>query len=180
MCVLSNPDCAVFIQEQYKETAEWLAVKSMADSLADYIALDSVKNEINATNTPAASSGKIQDIIFNKAQDLGFNSEAKGLFQDYANKGLRPDYFKPMGKTGVLIEVERGKTNQNNMDFLDIWKCHICKHADYLFLFVPKALSQNASGKIVGRPFKVTSAHIGAFFQPENYINVRGVVVFGY
>jgi hypothetical protein len=177
---MSNENCAVFVQSAYKESAEWLSVKALADSLADFISLDSVRDEINATNAPSASSGKIQDIILHKAQSLGFSSEAKGLFQEYANKGLRPDYFRQMGQTGILIEVERGKTNQNNMDFLDIWKCHICKQADYLFLFVPKELRQNASGKIVGRPFKVTRAHVSAFFETGNYVNVRGVVVFGY
>ena len=29
------------------------------------------------------------------------------------------------------------------MDLLDFWKCHLCHHADYLFLMVPQALKHN-------------------------------------
>lgn len=43
-------------------------------------------------------------------------------------------------KSGIILEVERGKTLMNNMDLLDMWKCHICEHARYLFSIVPKAL----------------------------------------
>ena len=46
----------------------------------------------------------------------------------------------PLADTGIILEVERGKTTINNMDLLDFWKCHICAHADYLFLMVPTEL----------------------------------------
>ena len=49
----------------------------------------------------------------------------------------------PLADTGIILEVERGKTTINNMDLLDFWKCHICAHADYLFLMVPRELRQN-------------------------------------
>ena len=39
------------------------------------------------------------------------------------------------------MEVERGKTTTNNMDLLDIYKCHICEEANHLFLFVPIEVS---------------------------------------
>ena len=48
-----------------------------------------------------------------------------------------------MESSGILLEVERGKTTTNNMDLLDFWKCHLCRHADYLFLMVPQALRHN-------------------------------------
>ena len=38
---------------------------------------------------------------------LGFTSEKKGLFADYKVAGLRPDYFKKVGDSGILFEVER-------------------------------------------------------------------------
>jgi hypothetical protein len=57
--------------------------------------------------------------ILEYAKLLGFRNEAKGLFKDYPNNGLRPDYFKIIGPTGSILEVERGKTNINNLDFLD-------------------------------------------------------------
>jgi hypothetical protein len=92
---------------------------------------------------------------------------------------LRPDYFLEIEDTGIILEVERGKTNQNNMDFLDFWKCHICMHAHYLFLMVPEELRQSAQGS-VSKPFSATFAHLSAFFEPQNYTNVRGMVLFGY
>lgn len=113
------------------------------------------------------------------ALELGFKDEAKGLFKHYKNKGLRPDYYRPIGETGIILEVERGKTNQNNMDFLDFWKCHICRHANYLILMVPNELQQKVGGPI-SRPFGTTLSHLSAFFEEENYTNVRGLVLFGY
>ena len=61
------------------------------------------------------------------------------MLLEYENK-LRPDYYRPLETSGILLEVERGKTTTNNMDLLDFWKCHLCRHADYLFLMVPQAL----------------------------------------
>ena len=141
---------------------------------------ESVLIEIEKANIPGAHSSLIQSIILKKAHELGFLDESTGLFKDYENSRLRPDYYLKLGNTGILIEVERGKTNQNNMDFLDIWKCHICKHAHYLFIFVPVELRQNTSGKIVGRPYEMVTKHLKTFFKPENYINVRGAVIVGY
>ena len=51
-----------------------------------------------------------------------------------------------VGSSGILLEVERGKTTINNMDFLDFWKCHLCEHAHYLFLLVPQELRQRLAG----------------------------------
>lgn len=111
--------------------------------------------------------------------NLGFTSEKEGLFSKYKNSGIRPDFYKKIKNTGILFEVERGKTNINNMDFLDFWKCHICSEVNYLFLFVPKLLFQNHKSKPT-KPFNLTLNHISSFFQPGNYTNVRGVVLFGY
>ena len=83
-----------------------------------------------------------------------------------------------IGKSGILVEVERGKTIANNMDILDIWKCHLCNKADFLFLIVPRVrVSQN------GKPNKVferVSKRIDTFFNPANYVNVEAVYLFGY
>ena len=45
------------------------------------------------------------------------------------------------------MEVERGKTVLNNMDLLDVWKCHICESANYLFLIVPQ-MRHDGAGKL--------------------------------
>jgi len=170
-----------FVQHQYANTAEWGEVESIANELGEYLSTSQVKDEILRINQPGRKSIEIQDVILRKALPMGFQDESQGLFDDYENKRLRPDYFKAISTgSGILMEVERGKTNQNNMDFLDIWKCHICIHAHYLFLVVPVELKQNASGKVVGRPYKTVTSHTASFFDPKNYINIRGAVVFGY
>ena len=54
------------------------------------------------------------------------------------SKKVRPDFYKQIGETGIIIEVERGQSLQNNNIFKDFWKCHICEKVNYLFLFVPQ------------------------------------------
>lgn len=85
----------------------------------------------------------------------------------------------PIGDTGILMEVERGKTTINNMDLLDFWKCHVCDHAHYLFLLVPVALRQNETGT-VRNEFQAVVRRLRTFFEPKNYTNVRAAYVFGY
>ena len=170
-----------FVQLTYEKSDEWLSVCSVADALIQHIQLPETIEALKIANKPRASSASVQEILLSKALSLGFVDESKGLFASYKNSRLRPDYFLRLeNNTGILFEVERGKTNQNNMDFLDFWKCHICKHAHYLFLCVPVELRQNDSGKLAGRPYKTAVGHMQSFFDSSNYTNVRGVVVFGY
>ena len=75
---------------------------------------------------------------------------------------LRPDYYCALGETGILIEVERGKTN---MDILDFWKCHICDRAEYLFLIVPQA-RPSANGTVL-RHFQQVKRRLGVFLLPN-------------
>ena len=93
--------------------------------------------------------------------------------------GLRPDYYLKVENSGILLEVERGKTIMNNMDLLDLWKCHICKEADYLFLLVPSKLSHNSESNTYNT-FKKVVDRVSPFFQENNYTNVKALFVFGY
>jgi hypothetical protein len=131
-------------------------------------------------NQPGVSSALVQQTFLPVALKLGFKDEAKGLFATYENKYLRPDYFlKLSDRDGILLEVERGKTTINNMDLLDFWKCHICEHANYLFLMVPRELRQNAQMS-PRREFNAVNTRIATLFLPGNYTNVDGVFLFGY
>ncbi len=113
-------------------------------------------------------------------ESLGFVSEKKGLFEEYDVAGLRPDYYKPIGNTGILFEVERGKTNANNMDLLDVWKTHICKEAHHLFLMVP-IIRQTKSNPKGTKIFMGVDKRVTSFFlDQENEVNVRSVSIFGY
>ena len=76
------------------------------------------------------------------------------------------------------MEVERGKTTTNNMDLLDIWKCHICDKADYLLLIVP-VIRQTNNGRST-KIYEHVLKRIGSFFTDENYVNVKGCFVIGY
>ncbi len=159
-------------------------VVEIAEKLLMYLNLNEVQQAIENANQPGASSAKVQS-TFNEfaTKKLGFRSEARGLFNNYLTAGLRPDYYLSLGETlntGILLEVERGKTTMNNMDILDFWKCHICEHAHYLFLLVPQELRQKESAT-VRREFETVNRRLRPFFDlEENYTNVRGLFLFGY
>ena len=143
-----------------------------------FMELPPVQKAIVKVHVLRASSSAIQDALIDEAERMGFVSERRGLFAQYETSGIRPDYYLKVGRSGVLMEVERGKTLANNMDLLDVWKCHICREADYLFLIVPKRRPRGS-----GKPESINTRvlkRIGTFFQRENYINVEGVFVFAY
>ena len=75
------------------------------------------------------------------------------------------------------MEIERGKAVTNNMDLLDLWKCHICREADHLFILVP-ILVVRGYGREGVYPRVVT--RLATFFVPGNEINVLSAAVFGY
>jgi hypothetical protein len=81
--------------------------------------------------------------------------------------------------SGILLEVERGKTTTNNMDLLDFWKCHLCEAANHLFLAVPRELKHN-NLITAKREYSAVVNRLSAFFEPRNYTNVRSLAVFGY
>lgn len=168
-----------FVRPDALGTAESDEVTRVSDLLLAHLNGPDAQAAIAAANVPGASSSLVQDTFLPYATELGFRSEARGLFVDYATKFLRPDYYLPLGRTGILLEVERGKTTINNMDLLDLWKCHICPVADYLFLMVPQLLVQS-DRRAPTRPYAAVANRMGSFFVPGNYTNVRAVDVFGY
>jgi hypothetical protein len=153
--------------------------KEIADELLLFFNREEILDRINKANKLNKSSKDIQDIILEKAVVLGFTSEKNRLFSKYKSRRLRPDYFcKISDNEGILMEVERGKTLDNNMDMLDIWKCHICEEANYLFLIVPKIRqTEKGDGKII---YKRVVDRIETFFRKQNYININAIFIFGY
>lgn len=163
--------------KELKEPEFFLAQKIVKE-IYDYMCLPKISKELNSTHQVNAKSHEIQDIILPKCNELGMKSEKKGLFLSYATAQLRPDYYIPLNATGLIMEVERGKTITNNMDLLDIWKCHICKKADYLLLVVPVIRQTSNGGKT--NIYEHVIKRISSFFEPENYINVNGCFIIGY
>jgi len=158
---------------------DFLKAQKIAEELQIYLSTEKILKQLEETHHLYANSGQIQAIVLPRATELGFKSEKKGLFNNYSTKQLRPDYYLDLGDNkGIIMEVERGKTIANNMDLLDLWKCHICSCANFLFLIVPK-IRQTDKGNN-NTIFNTVSKRIGSFFDKENYTNVDAVFIFGY
>jgi hypothetical protein len=171
-------DFSVLKKEGIEQLASFKAAHEIAEELLRYLQQAEVQQQIRERHVLCASSALIQELILQKAASLGFEDEKQGLFADCGVPGLRPDYYCRTGNTGILLEVERGKTTSNNMDLLDLWKCHICEDAEYLFLLVPQA-RPSANGTVL-RHFQYVQKRLAVFFEPKNYVNVNAVHLFGY
>lgn len=168
-----------FVQEPWRESDEYSEVRAIAQALHKRMNRAATRALILAANQPGHSSALVQEAFVGHARALGFISESKGLFAGYETSALRPDYYRPLHDTGIVLEVERGKTTINNMDLLDFWKCHLCERANYLFLMVPIELRQNPS-MAPRREYLTVVRRLSSFFLPRNYTNVRGLFIFGY
>jgi hypothetical protein len=168
-----------YVQDTVEASEEYLAVRAVAETLLAHLNTPDAQALILSANVPGVSSSVVQSTFLAKARELGFADESRGLFESYQNRLVRPDYYLPLGQTGILLEVERGKTTINNMDFLDFWKCHLCEHANYLFLLVPQELRQNEAMP-PRREYNAVVKRLSSFFVPRNYTNVRGLAIFGY
>ncbi|RZI96214.1 MAG: hypothetical protein EOO67_00875 [Microbacterium sp.] len=169
--VYSRPDAETFAEAQ--------RVREVSDALLDHLNLAEARDLLDRANLPGMSSAMVQATFDRFSSGLGFTSEAKGLFNEYPNKALRPDFYLDLGRTGILMEVERGKTTTNNMDLLDMWKTHLCTQADYLFLMVPQALKHNST-MTPKKEYASVIKRLGSFFMPGNETNVRELHIFGY
>lgn len=166
---------------QQNLTSDFLTeVNCISDSLLNHLNSTEILNKIKNANQPGNSSSMIQNTFIDYAINLGFTSEAKGLFNNAKNQLLRPDYYMSLNNgKGILLEVERGKVTINNMDLLDMWKCHICQCADVLFLMVPLELRQNSTMR-PRKEFNTVSKRLSAFFENGSYTNVKVLHIFGY
>ena len=76
-------DSTKYVQSSFKKSIEWQQVSSIADRLLIWCNDKSVREKIAKANLPETNSKEVQNVLLPKAQDLGFSSEAKGLFSDY-------------------------------------------------------------------------------------------------
>jgi hypothetical protein len=137
---MANTNFRAMYREDRNES-EYSRALEYAHSLLSHIQLPEVSDRIARANQKGTSSAEIQACFLEHMLKLGFHSEKQGLFSTHL---LRPDFYLQLEPNrGILLEVEKGKTLTNNMDILDLWKCHICNHAQYLFLMVP-IYAQNA------------------------------------
>lgn len=171
-------ELAVMKKQELRSVDTFSEVEQIAHRFLAFLSHPDVSKQIASVHKLGASSIEVQRVCLPGVQALGFVPEKTGLFGTYAVPALRPDYYLKVRDTGILLEVERGKTTTNNMDLLDLWKCHICEHAEYLFLLVPHA-RPSESGSVM-RHFKQVQRRLGTFFVPRNYVNVEAVFLFGY
>ena len=157
---------------------EFAEVSAIAEGLRSHLSSQDIAASVDACNTLHASSQQVQAIIQPELERLHFQSEKTGLFSSYKVSALRPDFYRPVGSSGIILEVERGKILTNNMDLLDLWKCHVCTEADFLFLVVPIA-RRSENGTVI-KGFDGVVRRLATFFDPKNYVNVEAVFVFGY
>ena len=169
----------MFSRVDLNSTPDLKEVSKLANAVLEILNKDEILESISNAHVFGASSHTIQKAILPEVLALGFTSEKKQLFSQYKVSGLRPDYYKPLSKGGILFEVERGKTIANNMDLLDIWKTHICKEANHLFLLVPNIrVSKNQSEAKI---FPSVKNRIETFFNENiSAIDVDSVHLFGY
>jgi hypothetical protein len=165
-------------KSEIRSSESFTVVSALADKFREFLNDSKIEDEIKVFHRHGGTSTQIQTTVLPGVKALGFTSEKKGLFKNYEVPRLRPDYYAKVGDSGVLLEVERGKTIANNMDILDLWKCHICNHADYLFMLVPK-FRQTKKGTQTPI-YEHVKNRLGTFFIQKNHVNVDGVFLFGY
>lgn len=171
-------EMAIIRKPSVRSPAVHAQVEGIADRLLGFMQTPAIEAEIAGVHKFGASSHDVQRVVLPVLTTLGFVSEKRGLFVEYGVSGLRPDYYLPVADTGILLEVERGKTTTNNMDLLDLWKCHICRHAEYLFLLVPHE-RPSENGQVL-RHFRQVQPRLATFFEAGNHVNVEAVFLFGY
>ena len=174
------------LSHSYTHSA-WQGAQEVADVLVlatDFLShLNAEEQRGKLAEEAATVGGKsqaVQGVVQREMERLAFRDEAKGLFEQYPVKSLRPDYYKALpGGTGILFEVEKGKTLRNNMDLLDLWKTHLCVEAHHLWLMVPQ-VSMNQAGGVRERPYQAVVKRLSTFFTARTEVDVRSCVIFGY
>ncbi|KAB2916883.1 MAG: hypothetical protein F9K23_06700 [Bacteroidetes bacterium] len=168
----------IFSNPGIENRNDFKIAKDIANALIRHMNEEEIVAKVARKHTLGAKSGEIQEIFLPKALDLGFVSEKKGIFREFPVSQLRPDYYLKINHTaGIIMEVERGKTLANNMDILDLWKCHICPNANYLFLIVPNIRQTTERRSNV---FSAVVRRMNTFFTESTFTNVDGVFIFGY
>lgn len=154
------------------------------DALAQHLLhhLERSSNEIDAVHVHGAGSSAIQAVVARLlSEELGFRQEVVLTPQIGLVTQARPDFFYRLApERGVLAEVERGGTTNNNHDLKDMWKAHVSPDAQHLFLVVPNS-NWTALGAAREKPFPRVSHRIGAFFgDRRREVDVMSAHVFGY
>lgn len=159
--------------------AEVPTVRAIAESLAAALARPEATAALSAIPPIGGTSHAVDAIVAPIARSLGFTSQRRDLFAAYPTR-LRPDWYRPLSDArdaGILLEIERGKALTNNMDLLDLWKCHICHAAHHLLLVVPFQVRRTSTTEQV---YTRVATRLRTFVEPHNRVNVTTIGVIGY
>ena len=156
----------------FKENPEWEKVRAVGKGILKYISENQAS--FDDLNQPEKASHGIEKELEGLLSGFGFEHEPK---KGYADIALRPDYINQ--KLRTIVEIERGKTIQNNMDMLDFWKTHIHPVCRFLVLIVPKTLRHSLGGN-PEFPFEKVKKRLGKMFDQNTGTNVWGLVLIGY
>ncbi len=175
-------ECARFTRAHLTpdEAREMVLVDELARELA--VHLEASDERIGVAHVHGAQSGAIQSIVADLlTRQLGFREEVVLTPDDGFVTGARPDFFYRLSANrGILAEVERGGTVNNNHDLKDLWKAHIAPDAQHLFLVVPNA-NWTAAGAVRERPYARVINRLAAFFgDPRREIDVLSLHIFSY
>src|SRR4051794_39625354 len=103
-------DMTWFEQAHAPDVAE---ARAVADELRENLDSDLVRGALGAIAPVGGTSHQVDEIVHPHAERLGFSSQRITLFEEYPI-ALRPDWYRPMADSGILLEIERGKTVTNN------------------------------------------------------------------
>jgi hypothetical protein len=151
-----------------------MVAQAVAESIDDRISQVASSDEFMQANSLGASSSQVQALLTPTLENLGFESE---LRSKAVSAEFRPDFTKFVGGSAILAEIERGKTLDNNMDMLDMWKTHVHPVANHLILIVPVWYE---TSKFKRSTFMSVCRRMEPFFAPGNYSNVHSLHIVGY
>lgn len=162
----------LFYQKGFEKSQTFSVFEHDAKAICDFI--NSNKAKFSEANKLGENSKSIQNILSQLCVNLGYTDDkvVESVFG-------RPDFsklLKPYGE-GIIIEIERGKTIDNNMDLLDLWKCHVSKPVNCLILVVPE---RKPTGKQTRPIAKSVITRMKQFFEEGNYTNVKGLGIVSY
>lgn len=178
VCQANCPTIKRFIQTHHQNDDGARTAALAAERLFETICGLHGTSAYREATAHGASSSIFQHLLFPTLKDLGFREEVKSLSGEAA---FRPDFMLDLAGGGVMVEVERGKTIDNNMDMLDMWKCHVHETARHLILAVPVwYVKQKDGGVTKTATFSKVCRRMSRFFAEGNETNVRSLHVVGY
>lgn len=173
-------ECFVRSTVTAEEQNELVRVDELARGLAGF--LHQHEDEIRVAHVHGAQSSAIQAIVARLlTEKMGFEQEVILTQSDGFVSRARPDFiFRLAPGRGILAEVERGGTVNNNHDLKDFWKTHVASDAQHLFLVVPNS-NWASDGSAREKPFRRVAHRLGAFFgDPRTEVDVLSLHIFGY